>query len=425
MNADLQSLLPFAASVTGGLLIGIALERSQPGRGWLRTAALVAMLGALCGFLTESAGSSGPVVAGLVTVGALLALGQGVGRMPQTDPGGSALVAILLAYAIGVAVWSGHAEVAMLAALIVAALVQFGQVGRRRSGEVGHAEALGALQFVLLALVGLPLLPDAGYGSHEVLEPFHIGLMTVLIAGARLVAHRLTGLATVRGGWALNACVRGMAGPLYVAIEYGRTAARDPARANSMAVADSLAQAGACLLTVVIVLLAAPQWTTIVLLFVGLQGLALAALGGWQCRSTRGQALAVACAQVPDPVTLGRLLVLAASYAILLQAAAVFVEPAGWSGTALFGGIAGFVNRDQSLLALTHLASPEEGDVLLLVVGVGSAVGGSLVMRAALAIWLGGRRYARCLLPQWLVCIVALGVASALAAVLGMAGPAG
>jgi uncharacterized membrane protein (DUF4010 family) len=52
------------------------------------------------------------------------------------------------------------------------------------------------MQFALVTLVVLPVLPDRAYGPYEALNPYQIWLMVVLIVGISLVgyvAHKLLG----------------------------------------------------------------------------------------------------------------------------------------------------------------------------------------------------------------------------------------
>ena len=444
MSDNLQPFLPFAASLVGGLLMGIALDRLRPGQGHIRSAVLMALLGALCGFLAESGGSSAPVVAGFLVVGVLLALGQGIGRMPQIDPGAGNLVVLLICYAIGAGAWGGHADAAMMAALLVAVVLHVSEGARRWFAAGTRTEVLGALQFGLVALIGLPLLPDAGYGAHDVIDPFDIGLVTVLVGAAGLAAHRFWPRAQARGGWVGATLVGGVVGPLGMTIAHARAAGRQPELARFMAVAESLAQSAGSLRLLAVALLIAPDWASIVLLFLGLQALAQGLVAGWQVRSSRWDAAPsvgaasplpeasahalrlLACpGRPPDPATASRLLFFAAGYTVLLQLGATLVDWAGSVGMALFGGAAALFSPEQSVLVIMRLSAMEEGDLTQAITGLASALALGLLARGGLALRLGGPHYARCLLAHGLASGIALGLAVALSLWLMTVGRAG
>ncbi len=448
MSESLQPLLPFAASLAAGLLIGIALDRSRPGQGHIRSAALMALLGAVCGFLGESGSSGAPVVAGFLVVGALLALGQGAARLTALEPGAGHRVVLLIAYAIGAGTWGGHADAAMLAAVFVAALLHVSEGARRWFVASTRGEMLGVLQFALFAMVGLPLLPDVGYGSHEVLDPLDIGLVTVLVGAAGLAAHRAWPRVRSRGGWVAATWVGGLAGALGMTLAHARAvraqvrgieAVGSPESTHRarhepvLAIAENLAQSAGSLRLLVIALLLAPDWAGLLLFFLGAQALAQGLLAAWQVRALRrvargpdvqpGQAAAPASAVVPplgyperppDPATASRLFFFAAGYTVLLQLGALLVDPIGSVGMALFGGLAALVSPEQSVLVIMRLSAMEEGDPTQAIAGLASALALALLVRVCIALRLGGRHYARCLMPHWLASATALALAVAL-----------
>ncbi|HEV8312876.1 MAG TPA: hypothetical protein VGQ23_07400, partial [Burkholderiaceae bacterium] len=61
---------------------------------------------------------------------------------------------------------------------------------------MGERDVAAVMQFALITLVILPVLPNRGYGPHDVLNPFKVWLMVVLIVAVSLagyVAYKLVG----------------------------------------------------------------------------------------------------------------------------------------------------------------------------------------------------------------------------------------
>jgi len=63
-----------------------------------------------------------------------------------------------------------------------------------------HTEVLGTLQFLLVSVVFLPLLPNRGFGPWQALNPWEIWWMVVLISGLSLLGYFATRIGGARQG---------------------------------------------------------------------------------------------------------------------------------------------------------------------------------------------------------------------------------
>ena len=54
---------------------------------------------------------------------------------------------------------------------------------------VGENDMRAIIQFVLITMIILPVLPDEAYGPYDVLNPYKIWLMVVLIVGIGLCGY--------------------------------------------------------------------------------------------------------------------------------------------------------------------------------------------------------------------------------------------
>jgi uncharacterized membrane protein (DUF4010 family) len=192
MNPDLVGL---AVALGAGLMMGIERERSK-GEGrkrrfaGVRTFALASLGGALAALTGHTA---------LLLAGALLVAGLALVSHLRTrsgDPGVTTEVALFLAYVIGVAAMRQPtlaAGVAAVATVLLAARLRLHEFSVR---VITPRELHDALVLTALALVVLPLLPDAAMPVVHINPRALLTLVIVLLAvqAAGHVARRLLGM---------------------------------------------------------------------------------------------------------------------------------------------------------------------------------------------------------------------------------------
>src|SRR5262245_3793689 len=166
-----------------GLLIGLQRERVHAQLGGIRTYALVSALGAVCALL-----SIWLVGAALLALGALLLLGNLIPgeKRPDTTPGITTEVTMLLTLVLGAYSVDGYKSVTVALGGAVAFLLHAKAPLHKFVERMGEQDVWAIMQFVLIALVIWPVLPDHSFGPYQVLNPHNIWLMVVLIVGISL-----------------------------------------------------------------------------------------------------------------------------------------------------------------------------------------------------------------------------------------------
>ena len=118
-------LQAFMTSLAIGLLIGLERERRSSAKAGLRTFALVALLGTLSGLLAEKTGSGWILSAGLLSVGAMI-IAAYINRPDDAgDSGTTSVVAILVCFCLGAAVWFGYGTLAVMLGIATTVLLYF------------------------------------------------------------------------------------------------------------------------------------------------------------------------------------------------------------------------------------------------------------------------------------------------------------
>ena len=101
-------------------------------------------------------------------------------------------------FAVGAALGAGFVTESVVIAGVVAVLLHHRQPLHGLVARIGEDDARAIFRFVLIGLVILPLLPNRAFDRYQVLNPFEIWLMVVLIVGISLAAYiasRLLGAA--------------------------------------------------------------------------------------------------------------------------------------------------------------------------------------------------------------------------------------
>jgi uncharacterized membrane protein (DUF4010 family) len=199
-----------AVAVAVGLLVGLQRERSESAIGGIRTFALIAMFGAICTLLAESFG--GWIVAvGILASAGMLAVGNMVKiRAGILDPGLTTEVAALLVFAVGAYAMAGDLTFAVVVGGTTAVLLHYRDPLHALAHRISPRDITAIMQFVAIALIILPILPNKTYGPLKVLNPFEIWLMVVLIVGIGLAGYVAYMLFGARAGGILAGVLGGL-----------------------------------------------------------------------------------------------------------------------------------------------------------------------------------------------------------------------
>jgi uncharacterized membrane protein (DUF4010 family) len=223
-----ESFLGFLVALAAGALIG--LERQQnlgleqkTGIGGVRTFPLIALSGAMSAFLSQVLGVW-PIIATFLILGALLTVSYDKEWSRKDHPGIITALAALITFLLGVLALlpalpldAPHRYLLIIgSAGVVMALLSLKERLHHVVRQFSDDDIYATAKFVILALVVLPLLPNRTFGPLDVLNPFHTGIMVILIAGMSFLGYLCTrvigpskGLATtgILGGFVSSTAV--------------------------------------------------------------------------------------------------------------------------------------------------------------------------------------------------------------------------
>ena len=239
---DIPHLTPLALALALGLLVGLQREWAVDEVAGIRTFALITLLGAVSGLLAVDFG--GWVVgAGALGVIAFIVVANSVRlrRDDQLDTGITTEVAALLMFAVGALLAAEYTLLSVVLAGAVAVLLHWKKPLHGLVRRMGREDFDAVFRLTLIGLVILPVLPNRSYGPYDVLNPFEIWLMVVLIVGISMAGYVAFVLFGSRRGSVVSGVLGGLISSTATTVSYSRRTRDEPERAGSAALVVVLA----------------------------------------------------------------------------------------------------------------------------------------------------------------------------------------
>ncbi|MDX1681985.1 MAG: DUF4010 domain-containing protein [Phycisphaeraceae bacterium] len=390
-NAIPDTVAQLGLALALGLLVGLQREWAEKEVAGIRTFALITLLGALAGQIGPAA--VGPGLLGLAAIFFVANMRQRESEDRQAPPamGTTTEIAGLLMFVVGAALASGYRTEAVCVAGTTAVLLYLKERLHEMVGNIEKADIRAIIQFALISLVVLPLLPDQAYGPYNVLNPFQIWLLVVLIVAISLVAYVIFKLMDPRLGSLMGGLLGGLISSTATTASYARRAAdgkkAQTALAATVVIISSAVVFGRVLIEVAIV---APQTLSTLAPPLLIMGLWMTVVAAGAFLITPHDEAEVAAHE--NPAQLKSALLFGASFAVVLLAVAAARDHFGAEGMYVVAGLAGLTKMDAitlstaSLVADGNLAA-DTGWRMIIVASMTN-----MVFKAGIAGSLGGRR---------------------------------
>ncbi len=212
-------------SIGLGLLVGLERQSSDSKTAGIRTFPMVTVMGTVCGMLGQVYGGW-VIAAGFLSVTAILVISN-IHRMRMKDesPGMTTEIAVLLMYAIGVYLVQKNYPVAVVVTGVLVVLLHFKSTIHGWVDRIGQKDLVGIVQFILISMVILPILPDQAYDKYESLNPKETWWMVVLIVGISLVGYFLYKIFGGKAGVLLGGILGGLISSTATTLSYAKRAA--------------------------------------------------------------------------------------------------------------------------------------------------------------------------------------------------------
>ncbi|MGH7811961.1 MAG: MgtC/SapB family protein [Candidatus Binatia bacterium] len=361
---DLDLAIRFGAALGLGLLLGLERERKRDAEllfGGIRTFALIALLGALGAFMERELDQGWLVLAAFVALSALVIVSYAT-TAARGELGITTEVSALLAFIVGALCGWEQVGVASVATVVCLLLLTLKDFLHRLARRVELADVEATLQFAVISVIILPLLPNETFGPPpvDVINPYKIWLMVVLIAGLNFLGYLLVKVLGNEHGLVLTGILGGLVSSTAVTLSFSQRSRREPDMSSAFVLAIVVA------------------WTIMflrVVVMVGLVNRALVgglALGlGWMAaagllvslvlwRRSRSRETGVVSAGA-NPFELSEAIKFGLLFGVVIVVAKAAEVYLGATGLYLAGAVAGLTDVDAISLSMANLAkaSPE------------------------------------------------------------------
>jgi uncharacterized membrane protein (DUF4010 family) len=402
---DLPLALDLLVAALVGLAVGVEREWSGHSTGpdarfaGVRTFALLGALGGFGGWffrleqpalgaLLLAAGVLMPIVAYAATV-----------RRTGTSTDGTTEVAAMLVVALGATAGLGQRTPASAATAVVVLLLAEKSALQRALQRVAANEMRAALQFAVLALVILPLLPDGGFGPFDAFRPRQLWTVVLIFSAlnfAGYIARRVIGETR---GLGVTGLLGGLVSSTAVTLTFSRRS-RDEA---ALALPLALGVVAACTVLVPrIVVIASMLQPSVgqallpVLAPAFVSGMALLGVALWRERDTRrtsgehaptpGNGLG------QNPLGLTSALQMAVGFQLVLFAVAWVQQQVGSVGVLASATVLGLTDMDALTVSMTRYGA-DSASVQIAATAIGIGVLSNTALKLGLVLGIGAPRF--------------------------------
>jgi uncharacterized membrane protein (DUF4010 family) len=369
-DLDLTLAWNFATALLIGALVGIERERHKqrqehPEIAGLRTFILVALLGALCGWVGLVLETWWVLVAGLIAVTAAVLTGYVLSV--RMNPGGLGLTtefAAVATFLLGALATLGERELAVGIGVTVAAVLAYKQPLHGFVGRLDSDDVYAVLRLLIATFIILPILPDRTIDPWDALNPQSLWLLVLLIAGLSLIGYVLTRMLGTHRGIPLTGLSGGLVSSTAVTLSFSRQS-HEPqyAAANSAIVSGILLAWTVSFVRVLVEVLVVNRALLPSLLpAMVTMTLVCAAFAGWHQRRA-GQDVQGKDVPLRNPFSLTSAIKFAALFAAVLLVVKIVQAYAPETGLYYVAALAGTTDVDAITLSMAQYARDGSPDV--------------------------------------------------------------
>ncbi len=406
--------LRFAAALGLGVLIGLERERSKKETGFagVRTFGLLALSGGVAAYIGLVMGQAWFALAIFAAVAGLVIVAYAV-TAQRGDLGITTEVSALLSFLFGFLCVSDHTLIAASLAVASGGVLALKQWLHSLAGRIEAADVEATLQFAIVSIIILPLVPDQNFGPPplDVINPYKIWLMVVLISGLNFTSYLLVKVVGAEHGIGLTGLLGGLVSSTAVTLGFAQRSRLEPGRASSLALGILIAWT--VMFFRVVLLVAAVNRGLVAQLGVAMAALGFSSLAlcGLLWRRQRSAETATVSAG-ENPFELGaaiRFGLLFGLITVVAKAAQVYL---GDTGLYLAGAIAGLTDVDAIALSMAQLALADPSHAEAAATTIVIAVASNTLFKTGMAGFLGAPSLRRIIVPA-AGAIVAAGAAVA------------
>lgn len=404
----------FGSALGLGLMLGLERERDHAQSGeeqvaGVRTFSLVALIGATGAWLHVEAGLTWLLLATFAAVAGLALVSYYV-TASRGDVGATTEMTVLMTFLVGALCGIGSQGLAVALTVTVLLLLSSKGSTQRFVGRVEAADIEATLKFAIITAIVLPLLPNRNFGPPplDVLNPYKVWLMVVLISGLNFASYVLVKVVGQEHGIGLTGVLGGLLSSTAVTLGFSQRSRAEPALAPSFTLGILVAWTVMFFRVLIVVALIDAPLARRLGPAVGLLGLVnLAACALLWMRTERGESTVKSGS---NPFELGEAIKFGGIFGVVTFVAKAAQVYLGNAGLYLAGAIAGLTDVDAIALSMASLAQQDAASVGPAALTILIALVANTLVKAGMALGLGAAELRR---PMLLATVALLLAAAA------------
>jgi uncharacterized membrane protein (DUF4010 family) len=383
--------LRFGVALALGVLLGLERERTKSAVGFagVRTLGLFALTGGVAALLDVSLGRPWLALAVFAACAALVVASYAV-TAQRGELGVTTEISALLAFLLGFLCVSDRILMATSLAVASGGVLALKQWLHQLASRIESEDVEATLKFALVSVIVLPLVPNQNFGPppFDVINPYKIWLMVVLISGLNFASYLLVKVVDTEHGIGLTGLLGGLVSSTAVTLGFSQRSRQEQAQGEALAlgilVAWTVMFARVAVLVSAVDRSLAPRVALAMAAF-GLPGLAICA---WLWRRQRSRQTASVSAG-ENPFELGQAIRFGLIFGVITFVAKAAQVYLGDAGLYLAGAIAGLTDVDAIALSMSQLSLSDPAISQAAFITIVIAVASNTVFKAGMVVSLG------------------------------------
>ncbi|WP_339840853.1 MgtC/SapB family protein [uncultured Maribacter sp.] len=238
-------ILGVLVSMGIGLIIGLEREYDKlkdQGFAGIRTFPIVAILGFTLENLTDKF-SVWLLIVSLAAFILFLAFNHIYQKQEEYSKGLTTNLALIATFVLGVMVSAEYYRDAVATAVIIVTLLSLKTRFRTVISNITSEELFAFIKFSIISLLILPFLPNKVYGPNELLNPFEIGSIVVIVSFLNFIGYFLVKYVGSKKGIMLTAILGGLISSTAVTWSYASRSEESPELSKKYAAGIIIASA--------------------------------------------------------------------------------------------------------------------------------------------------------------------------------------
>ena len=406
---DPELAMRFSAALGLGALLGLERERTHIGEktfAGVRTFVLFSMLGALVGLPDfEKDIPWLPLVAlGCLTalVGIQYAVSAGKGEIGLTSE-----LTALLTFMLGLLCIKGLVPLAAALGVTLTLVLALKQWLHGLARKIQSADVEATLKFAIISLIILPLVPNHNFGPPglEVINPYKIWLMVVLISGLNFASYILVKVVGKEHGLGITGLLGGLVSSTAVTLGFSQRSKEQPEQASPLALGILLAWTIMFFRVIIMVGIISRPLGLRLLLGMGIMGVECLAICFllWRGQKTTEKG-SVSAGE--NPFELSQAVKFGLLYGVITFGAKAAQVYLGGAGLYIAGALAGLTDVDAISLSMANMAQQDPANIDAAARAVIIAALSNTVVKAGMAVSMGSIPLRKRMLPFSILIVV-------------------